>query len=115
MLWDYVLALIMVFVIATLLLISLAASLVVPVLKKTMHEIMVDDGYWQWVEIAGSFFFLTLLFATAYRILSGGRVPWGYVWYGSFVAAVLFTLGKTLLGYYLVYSGTASMYGAAGS
>src|SRR5262249_16244754 len=61
------------------------------------------------------FGFLTILFAIAYRTLSGGRIPWGYVWYGSIIAAVLFTLGKTLLGYYIEYSNPASMYGAAGS
>jgi membrane protein len=50
-----------------------------------------------------------------YRILSGGRISWGYVIYGSFIAAVLFTFGKKLLGWYLVYASPASPYGAAGS
>ena len=31
------------------------------------------------------------------------------------IAAVLFTIGKILVGYYIIYSGAASMYGAAGS
>jgi DNA-binding IclR family transcriptional regulator len=44
--------------------------------------------------------FLTLVFATVYRVLSGGRIGWGYVWYGSFIAAVLFTIGKTVLSYF---------------
>ena len=114
MLWDYALALIMVFITATMLLISLACGLVVPILHKMLPEEF-DERFWHWIEIGASFFFLTLLFATAYRILSGGRIPWGYVWYGAFIAAVLFTIGKTLLSYYIVYSGAESMYGAAGS
>jgi membrane protein len=116
MLFDYFLAVVMVFVIATLLLISLACSLVVPILKRTLRDSPVPlEGSWQWIEIGGSFVFLTILFAAAYRILSGGRVPWGYVWYGALIAAVLFTIGKILVGYYIIYSGAASMYGAAGS
>jgi len=115
-LWDYVLAVIMVFITATLVLCSLAASFVVPTLLRVMQEAHVAEEIGlQWIELAASFLFLTLLFATVYRILSGGRIAWGYVIYGSFISAVLFTLGKTVLGYYIVYSGTESMYGAAGS
>lgn len=116
MLWDYVLAVIMVFITATLLLASLAASFAVPIFRKVMEQANVGaETDLEWVELTSSFLFLTLLFAASYRILSGGRIPFGYVIYGSFIAAVLFTLGKTVLTYYLVYSGTESMYGAAGS
>jgi membrane protein len=116
MLFDYFLAIVMVFIIATLLLISLACSLVVPILKRTMGGSPVPlEGSWQWIEMGASFVFITVLFALAYRILSGGRIPWGYVWYGAVIAAVLFTIGKILVGYYIIYSGAASMYGAAGS
>jgi membrane protein len=115
-LMDYGLALLMVFLIAVLLLISLAFSLAVPIMQRLMQAGHLDVAqHWQWVELVGSFLFLTILFATSYRILSGGRVPWGYVWYASIIASILFTIGKTLLSYYLVYTGTASMYGAAGS
>jgi len=116
LLLDYALAVVMVFLTATLLLMSLGMSLVVPIVQKMMHENSIQtENYWHWVEMAASFFFLTFVFAASYRVLSGGRVSWGYVWYGSFIAAVLFTIGKTLLGYYIVFTGTASMYGAAGS
>jgi membrane protein len=116
MIWDYVLSLIMVFFTATMLLISLACGLVAPIVQKTMQDNMIDtENYWQWVEMSASFVFLALLFAVAYRTLSGGRISWGYVWYGALIAAILFTIGKTLLSYYIVFTGTASMYGAAGS
>jgi membrane protein len=116
MLWDYALSLIMVFSTATMVLISLACGLVVPIVQKTMQDNMIDtESYWHWVEMSASFIFLTLLFAVSYRTLSGGRISWGYVWYGAGIAAILFTIGKTLLSYYIVYTGAASMYGAAGS
>jgi membrane protein len=116
MLWDYVLSLIMVFIIALMLLVSVACGLYVPVMQKMVQTQFLDDvQFWHWIEVAASFSFLTILFAVSYRTLSGGRIPWGYVWYGSIIAALLFTLGKTLLGYYIEYSNPASMYGAAGS
>lgn len=112
MLWDYVLSLVMVFITATMLLASMAFGLIIPIVQE---KLVSEEQYWHWVEIAGSFFFLTILFAASYRTLSGGRIGWGYVWYGSFIAAILFTLGKILLSYYIRYSNPASVYGAAGS
>ncbi len=113
---DYFLALVMVLVCGALLLASLAASFIVPILHAVIQEnVPINLVFYQYLELASSFVFLTFLFASTYRILSGNRVPWGYVWYGSFISAILFTLGKTLLGYYFVYTGTASTYGAAGS
>jgi membrane protein len=115
LIWDYCLALLMVFFTAILLLLSLACSVIISILQK--YSIVDDefDRYWQWFELGGSFFFLTILFAASYRILSGGRIAWVYVWYGSFIAAVLFTIGKKLFSYYTVYFAPASIYGAAGS
>jgi membrane protein len=116
MLLDYTLAVAMVFVIATLLLISLVASLVTPVLQRLMAESPVPiDATWHWIAMGASFLFITLLFAVSYRVLSGGRIAWGYVCYGALVAAFLFTIGKIVVGYYILYSGVASMYGAGGS
>ena len=114
--FDYLLATVMVFLTAVLLLGSLACSLVMPIVQKLMAANEIDtDSYLHWLEPVTSFLFLTLLFAVSYRVLSGGRISWGYVIYGAIIAAILFTIGKTLLGYYIVYSGTESMYGAAGS
>src|SRR5207244_4308460 len=116
MLWDYTLSLFMVFLTALMLLISLAVGLTIPHIQKRLHPEMLDvDTFWRWVEVGTSFAFLTALFAASYRTLSGGRISWGYVWYGSVIAAILFTLGKTLLSYYIEYSDPESMYGAAGS
>lgn len=58
---------------------------------------------------------ITLLFAFIYRYLPDVRIAWRDVWVGAVITAILFTLGKYLLGLYLGQSGTASAYGAAGS
>jgi membrane protein len=43
------------------------------------------------------------------------RVQWRDVWIGAVVTAVLFTIGKYLIGLYIGKTGIASGYGAAGS
>ncbi len=43
------------------------------------------------------------------------EISWGDVWIGGAITAILFTLGKFLLGLYLARSTVSSAYGAAGS
>jgi membrane protein len=56
-----------------------------------------------------------LLFAMMFKILPDVELTWRDVAMGSFVTAILFTLGKYLIGFYLGTSAVASSYGAAGS
>src|SRR5687768_13014328 len=58
---------------------------------------------------------ITLLFAMMFKLLPDAKVRWGDVWLGAVITALLFTLGKYLLGLYIARSGVASVYGAAGS
>jgi membrane protein len=57
----------------------------------------------------------TVLFATIYKVLPGATIEWKDVWIGASITSVLFTIGKTLTGFYLLHSVTASVFGAAGS
>ena len=59
--------------------------------------------------------FVTVLFAIMYRVLPSVHVAWQDVWRGAFVTAVLFTIGKFLIGLYLGKAGVTSGFGAAGS
>jgi membrane protein len=59
--------------------------------------------------------FVSALFAMMYRILPSIRVAWRDVWRGAVVTAVLFTVGKFLIGMYLGKVGVSSGFGAAGS
>jgi len=56
-----------------------------------------------------------LIFSMVFIVLPAVRQKWTDVLPGSFLTAVLFTIGKFLIGYYFVKSTTASAYGAAGS
>jgi membrane protein len=67
------------------------------------------------LEFAGSLAVLTLLFAIIYKMLPSRRIPWGDVWVGALVTALLFTIGKYLIGLYLGKSATTSQFGAAGT
>ncbi len=55
------------------------------------------------------------LFALLFRYLPDARLPWPRVAWGGVVTALLFSLGKWLLGYYLSSGRIANAYGAAGS
>ena len=57
----------------------------------------------------------TVLFAMIYKIMPRARISWRDVWTGAAVTALLFTVGKVLVGLYLGKSAIASGFGAAGS
>jgi membrane protein len=67
------------------------------------------------VSVAIGFCVVTLLFAMIFKFLPDVKVPWRPVWIGALGTALLFTIGKFLMGLYLGREGTASAYGAAGS
>ncbi len=57
----------------------------------------------------------TLVFAMIYKMMPRVHVRWHDVWLGAAVTALLFTIGKFLIGLYIGKSGVASGFGAAGS
>jgi membrane protein len=69
----------------------------------------------QLLNFAISFGVITLLFASIYKFLPDVRLPWKDLWIGAAVTALLFNIGKFLIGLYLGSSGVTSTYGAAGS
>jgi membrane protein len=73
------------------------------------------EALWQLVNLAFSLVVVTALFALIFKIVPDAEVAWKDVWIGAFVTAVLFSLGKFLIGLYLGKSSVASAYGAAGS
>lgn len=58
---------------------------------------------------------ITVLFALLYRWLPDANVQWRDVWAGAAMTAILFTIGKALIGFYLGNSSLSSTYGAAAS
>ncbi|MDM0069016.1 YihY/virulence factor BrkB family protein [Variovorax sp. J31P207] len=69
----------------------------------------------QHVNSAFGFVIVTIGFAMIYKVMPRVSVQWRDVWVGAAVTAVLFTVGKYLIGLYIGTTGVASGYGAAGS
>jgi membrane protein len=70
---------------------------------------------WQALNVAVSLLVTTALFALLFKFLPDVKLEWRDVVTGAAVTAVLFAIGKHLIGLYLGQSSTASSYGAAGS
>lgn len=62
-----------------------------------------------------SFVFTTAVFAMLYKFMPKVKIQWRDVWAGAVVTALLFTIGKTLIGLYIGKSAISSGFGAAGS
>jgi membrane protein len=58
---------------------------------------------------------ITVLFALMYKILPRVKIGWHDVWIGAAATALLFTIGKLLVGLYIGKSSVVSSFGAAGS
>ena len=108
----------MILTVAFLLLVSLAVTAVVAALGSAVlgdasggvaHLVM------QGANLVVSLAVMTLLFAAMFVVLPDTRVAWRDVWIGAGFTAVLFTLGKTLIGLYIGQANPGSAFGAAGS
>ncbi len=67
------------------------------------------------LNLAISLGMISLLFALIYKYLPDAKIRWQDVWVGAIITALLFTLGKFLIGLYLGRGSLGSTYGAAGS
>jgi membrane protein len=110
------LSIVLILGLAFILMVSLVASAVLSALGKWW-------GSWfrGWellahvLDLVLSFGLMTVLFAMIYKIVPRVRIRWRDVWVGAAVTALLFAIGKVLIGLYLGRSEIASGFGAAGS
>lgn len=99
-----------------LLLVSLVLSAGLAALGNFMTGLLpAQETLWQWINFGVSFGVITLLFAMIFKVLPDVKIVWRDVWIGALLTALLFNLGKYLLGMYLGRSSVTSAYGAAGS
>jgi membrane protein len=112
---DYLLNFSMVLGVGFLLIISLLLSAVLQAVNNFMTGYLPIPSFFAPLTAAVSFFVLVLLFALIFKVLPDVRINWEDVWIGATVTALLFTLGKYLIGLYLATSSIASSFGAAGA
>ena len=98
-----------------LLLISLVLSAVLAALGHVWSGSDTTSMLLQLLNFTLSFGLVTALFATIYKVLPAVQIAWRDVLVGAAVTALLFDIGKHLIGVYLGNSAVTSMYGAAGS
>jgi membrane protein len=99
-----------------LLMVSLVLSAVLATLERLWSPLFGD-----WLMVASlvngiaGFFLVAAVFALIYKVMPRVDLRWHDVWIGAVFAAMLFTLGKSLIGVYIGSSGIVSGFGAAGS
>ena len=117
MLLDRVISFAFVLIVGFLLLIFFVISAALAVLQdfisQTLPDFMLIVAYI--LNLALSLGVITLLFALIFKYLPDAKIWWKSVWGGAFITAVLFTIGKELLGLYFGEADPGSTYGAAGS
>src|SRR5215831_11293374 len=67
------------------------------------------------VYLIFDFAIIVLLFAMIFKFLPDINIQWRDVWIGAVLTAILFGIGKWLLGFYLGSGAAGSAYGAASS
>jgi membrane protein len=70
---------------------------------------------WQLIEFVLSLAVLAALFSMLFKWFPDTTVSWQDVWFGAIVTALLFDVGKFLIGWYVGSQGLESTYGAAAS
>jgi membrane protein len=101
---------------AFLLMVSLVLGAVISALGKWWGPLFSGwEVLAQAINVLVGFALTTAVFAMIYKLMPRVSVRWHDVWLGAVVTALLFTVGKFLIGLYIGKSGVASGFGAAGS
>ena len=106
----------MVLSVGFVLLVSLFVSAGLAFIGKFFGQIIpLPNAVLQIANFIVSFVVITLLFALMFKFVPAVHISWRNVIVGAIGTALLFTIGKFLLGLYLGKASVGSTYGAAGS
>jgi membrane protein len=99
-----------------LLVVSLMVSALISLLSKFLAAKLPDIlPILQLSDILVSLFVFALLFGMLYKYLPDVKIEIKYIWPGALLTAILFNIGKYLIGIYLGNTYYGNVYGAAGS
>jgi membrane protein len=102
--------------VAFLLLVSLTLSTVIAAIGNALTtQLGTPPVLLQIATALGSLLLIAFLFAIMFRYLPDARISWHDVRAGAVGTALMFVLGRTLIGLYLGRADPGSVYGAAGS
>lgn len=114
---DRLLSVPMLVVFAFILVISLVVSSAINNSGKFIQE---QFGYsMEWLIDTGFFVldvsFIAVLFAIIFRYIPSVKIKWKDTWFGAFLTAILFVIGKSIIISFIGSSSIANLYQAAGS
>lgn len=113
---DRILSFSMVVSIAFLLMISLVISSLLAAFSGWLGALVsLPPELWKVVDFLLSLTITSTLFALIFKILPNVVLRWKDVYPGAILTALLFTLGKSVIAWYLGRSGPESSFGAAGA
>jgi membrane protein len=116
MIRSRILSLGMVVSIGFLLLVSLVVSAALSAFGKWWGAIFGDmEWLFHVLDLVVSLGVITVMFALMYKILPRVKIAWTDVWVGAGATAVMFVIGKFLVGLYVGKTSVASSFGTAGS
>ena len=102
--------------VAFLLMVSLVLSAAISALGKWWGSVFAEwELLLQAANLIVGYAMTTIVFALIYKVMPRVDVRWKDVWLGAAITALLFTVGRFLIGLYIGKSGIASGFGAAGS
>lgn len=110
-------SLIIIFLAGALFLIGLVLESFQAVMGNYIDQVWAG-GAWFFNRVINELIFvvaLTIWLAFLFRFLTAGRPKWQISLIGAFFTAILFTIGKWVLGYLLIGSNISTIYGASGS
>jgi len=108
----------MILALAFILMVSLVISTLVSAFGNAISRFLPDgisSVFLEGMNLTLSLVVLTILFAAIFKFLPDAVISWTDVGIGGFATALLFVVGKLLIGLYLGNSDPVSAYGAAAS
>jgi len=108
----------MILALAFILMVSLVISTLVSAFGNALSRFLPDgisSVFLEGMNLTLSLVVLTILFAAIFKFLPDAVISWTDVGIGGFATALLFVVGKLLIGLYLGNSDPVSAYGAAAS
>ncbi|GAB3932787.1 YihY/virulence factor BrkB family protein [Mucilaginibacter myungsuensis] len=100
-----------------LLLVSLLLNVAVNAFSKQLLKYLPDVTVWVFngINVAIAFVVISTLFGIIFKFLPDVNIKWRDVRSGAIFTAILFLIGKYVIGLYIEYTAQGSAYGAAGS
>ncbi|QKJ31757.1 YihY/virulence factor BrkB family protein [Mucilaginibacter mali] len=100
-----------------LLLVSLILNLLVLAISNRLEHFLPVLTVWVFngINMALAFIVISTLFAIIFKFLPDAEIKWKDVRSGAIFTAILFMIGKYLIGLYIEFTAQGSAYGAAGS